>query len=55
MAPMDQSQKCKHMLQGGGVDIWDAIVNFNNCQIYNNEVKYVSARLFATYPWPPWS
>jgi len=36
MAPMDQPQKSEH-LQGGGVMIWNGVVNFNNCQIYNNK------------------
>ena len=52
MAPMNQPQKSKRMLQGGGVFIRDGTVNFNNCQIYNNEVDSVSARFSVAIPWP---
>ena len=51
---MDQPQKSKRMLQGGGVRIDNGIVNFNNCQIYNNRAYGVSARLSIAIPWPQW-
>ena len=53
IAPMDQPQESKRMLQGGGVYVRMGNVNFNNCQIYNNEADWVSARFSAAIPWPP--
>ena len=57
MAPMDRLQKCKHpfLLQGGGVYIQNGDVSFISCNIYGNTATYVSARLSAPDPWPPWN
>ena len=53
MAPMERL-KTLSVLQGG-VYIKDGTVNFQNCNIYDNEAAYVSAHSFHIGPWPPWN
>ena len=46
-APMDQLNLSLLLLQGGGVFIEGGNANFNDCQIYNNEARNVSAAFLA--------
>ena len=58
MAPMDHisaSPQMPSLMQGGGVCITDGTVTFNNCNIYDNEARYVSARFSCPDPLPPWT
>ena len=43
MAPMEQPQKSKRFLQGGGVLIENGKVDFKDCNIYENTADEVRA------------